>query len=400
MEIGAVGKERIVMLKILRKASAVALAAVLLCCSLCCLCSCNGENLIEPGDESTMDFVLDMGIGINLGNTLEACGDWIYEDSVEAYETAWGSPVITKDMIKIYADNGFGVVRIPVAWSNMMGKNYKISDAYMKRVKQITDWVVDCGMKAIVNIHWDGGWFAGFSTDEDKCMEKYERVWEQICEGFKDYSYDVMFESLNEEGCWEDMWNRYSGSDVGKKEAFDLLGRINQKFVDVVRASGGNNPYRHLLIAGYGTDPTLTCDELYVLPEDPAERYAVSIHYYNPPTFCVIEEDVSWGKAISEWGSEEDYKDLEANMDMIYERFIKNGIPVIMGEYGCTKGNKTHEAVIEFMSAACEAMYVRGICPVAWDTHNHFIDRNTGELYDEELFEKLRDVKKLERKVK
>ena len=48
------------------------------------------------GERSTMDFVLDMGMGWNLGNTLEACGDWINGNTVTHFETAWGSPVITK----------------------------------------------------------------------------------------------------------------------------------------------------------------------------------------------------------------------------------------------------------------------------------------------------------------
>ncbi|MCD7847024.1 MAG: cellulase family glycosylhydrolase [Oscillospiraceae bacterium] len=346
---------------------------------------------------STMDFVLSMGIGINLGNTMEATNS--NGTTVRSFETAWGSPVITKDIIQGYADAGFGVIRIPVAWSNMMDDNYNIDEAYIERVQQIVDWVLECGMKAIVNIHWDGGWWDGFSTDKNECMKKYKSIWTQISEAFKDYSLDLMFESMNEEGCWDDIWNRYGSSTSGKKKAYELLGEINQTFVDVVRESGGNNELRHLLIAGYATDPDLTCDEMFVLPDDPANRYAISIHYYAPSTFTVISEDASWGKAQSTWGTTSDYKYLNKIMDMIYDTYVANGIPVIIGEYGCTTSNKTDETVREYLTAVCEAAYTRGMCPILWDTPGGFYNRKTCEFTDSELLEEFMEIAAMNRAV-
>lgn len=346
---------------------------------------------------STMDFVLSMGIGINLGNTMEAINS--NGKTVKSFETAWGSPVITKDIIQGYADAGFGVIRIPVAWSNMMDDNYNIDSDYIDRVQEIVDWVLECGMKAIINIHWDGGWFENFSTDKDECMKKYKSIWTQVSEAFKDYSADLMFESLNEEGCWNDIWNRYSNSTKGKKEAYALLGEINQAFVDIVRASGGNNTLRHLLIAGYATDAELTCDEMFILPDDPSGRYAISIHYYTPSTFTVISEDASWGKARSTWGTKSDYAELDKYMDMIYDTFIANGIPVIIGEYGCTTSNKTDETVREYLTAVCEAAYTRGMCPVLWDTPGGFYNRNTCKFTDTELLEEFMEIAAMDRAV-
>lgn len=360
----------------------IMISAVILALSLC---SC-GAGKTETPESSTMEYVQSLGIGINLGNTFEACGSWIKGNSVSDYETAWGSPKITKRIIQGYADAGFGVVRIPVAWSNMMDENYVISDEYIDRVKEVTKWVVDCGMKAIVNIHWDGGWWEQFPYDEEECMRKYEAIWTQLCEAFGDFGLEVMFEALNEEGCWDSLWNRYGwGEQPGKAEAYALLGRINQKFVDTVRASGGNNATRHLLIAGYATDVENTCDEMFVLPNDPAGRYAVSVHYYTPSTFAIIEEDASWGKARSTWGTEDDYAELERLMDMLEETFIKNGIPVIVGEYGCAQGNKTPEMVRLYVTSVCQAVYQRGMCPVLWDTTGSFYDRAACEFFDSEL---------------
>ena len=192
--------------------------------------SCSkGESMREI---TTMELVRDMGLGINLGNTLESCGSWISKDNgVSGYETAWGSPIITREIIKGYADCGFGVLRIPVAWSNLMEEDYTIHPDYMARVKQITDWTLDSGMYAIVNVHYDNGWFSKFPTEKEECMKKYTRIWEQITEEFKDYPDTLMFESLNEEGGWESMWSRWSGSTDGKADSFNLLNEIDRKSV-------------------------------------------------------------------------------------------------------------------------------------------------------------------------
>ncbi len=342
-------------------------------------------------DMTTMEIVQDMGLGINLGNTFESCGDWIDSSSVTNYETGWGSPVITQEMIQGYVDCGFGVLRIPVAWSNMMGDNYTINDEYLARVTEVVDWAMDAGLYVILNIHWDMGWWDDFPTDYDTCMEKYTRIWEQLCAAYKDYDDHLIFESLNEEGCWDSLWNHYGGDD-GKEEAYALLNDINQTFVDLVRKSGGNNKKRHLLIAGYATDVTLTCDELFEMPKDSANHLAVSVHYYTPSTFCILEEDASWGKAVTEWGSAADLEELEYYMDMLQTTFIDNGIPVIMGEYGVSTGNKTDEMVNYYLTTVCESMYEHGICPVLWSTTGNFYDRTNCCFYSEELLEGLMAV--------
>lgn len=351
----------------------------------------------EMRDMTTMELVHDMGIGINLGNTYESCGDWIAQwgdGTPESYETAWGSPVITREMIQGYADEGFGVIRIPVAWSNMMGDNYTISSEYLAAVREVVDWSLESGMYVILNIHYDNGWFSGFSTGKDECMKKYTRIWNQLTEAFGDYDDHLMFESLNEEGCWEDIWNRWSGNNDTKKQAFDLLNEINQKFVDIVRSSGKNNAERHLLIAGYGTDIELTCDELFKMPDDPINRCAVSVHYYTPSDFAILEEDADWGKARSTWGTDADFAELEKNMNMMKTTFIDNGIPVIVGEYGCPKNNKEEESVRLFLSSVCAEAYERQLCPVLWDITGLHYNRDTCQIYDTQLKESLLSVLK------
>ncbi len=355
------------------------------------------EDSSKKPEMATAQVVADMGLGINLGNTLEACGDWIDGDTVENYETAWGSPVITEDMIAGYQETEFDSVRIPVAWSNLMADDYTISSELLDRVETVAQYVLDKNMYAIVNLHWDNGWIAGFSTDFDTCMKKYQRIWEQVTARFQDYGDHLILESMNEEGCFDDLWNRYSGSDDGKAEAYGIVNQINQKFVDLVRSSGGKNATRHLLIAGYATDVALTCDDAFQMPDDPANHCAVSVHYYTPSTFCILEEDADWGKAKSTWGSPRDYALLEDDMDKLKSHFVDKGVPVIIGEYGCSTGNKTPEVVRTFLTAVAQAAYRRDICPMLWDVTDVFYDRTSCKMKDADLEKAFQTIKETAR---
>ncbi len=349
------------------------------------------DSAFAMRDMTTQEIIDDMGLGINLGNTLEATG--INTSSVKAYETCWGSPEITPQIIEGYKNCGFGVIRIPVAWSNLINEEtYEINPDLMARVTQIVEYVLACDMYVILNIHWDGGWFENFPTDYDECMKKYTTIWTQITENFKDYGDKLMFESLNEEGCWDSVWNRWGGNDSTKQDAYDILNDMNQNFVDIVRNSGSNNPERHLLIAGYATDIELTCSDCFKMPDDPAGRCAVSVHYYTPSTFCILSEDADWGKADPEWGDEADLEQLNMLMDMVANKFTKNGIPVIIGEYGVAKENKTPEQIRNYMVTVTKAISSRDMCPVIWDITGAFYSRYYCDFIDKTLLMQLQDV--------
>lgn len=254
------------------------LTAMSMALPVLCIQQTSAEDKGPMRDMTTAEIVKDMGIGINLGNTMEACGDWILDCSsgtVRDYETAWGSPEVTKEMIQGMADEGFGVLRIPVAWSNRMKDDgtYTIDSELMARVTQIVDWTLETNMYAIINIHWNGGWVNNFPENKDESMKRFQVMWEQISDNFKDYGDHLMFESQNEEFGWEKLWNPWGGTE-GKAESYALVNEINQKFVNVIRSSGGNNPERHLLISGYNTGIDRVCDPLFKMPDDPAVRMA------------------------------------------------------------------------------------------------------------------------------
>ncbi|MCD8095351.1 MAG: cellulase family glycosylhydrolase [Ruminococcus sp.] len=337
----------------------------------------NVENL------TATEVVKDMGVGINLGNTFE---------NTYIFETGWGSPKITQEMIQGYKDSGFDSIRIPVAWSMTYSdaSTYTIDEDKMDRIKEVVEWALEADMYVIINIHWDGGWWAEeFGTDEEAAMNHYTTVWEQIAEAFKDYGDHLIFESLNEEG---GSWASYMTTD----ESYQILNDINQEFVDLVRESGGNNAYRHLLIAGYETNISETCDSRFVMPTDTVEdKLIVSVHYYSPQGFALLNEDASWAKFRSSWGDASDYAELYEALDELTTTFIDNGIPVIMGE--CGMGSritlKDDGAAREFMLAEIDAMLKLGICPVLWDiyytesdqTNDMVYNRDTCSMTDSEL---------------
>ena len=355
-------------------------------------------------NKTTAQIVRNMGIGINLGNTFEATSN--QAKTVTEFEQAWGSPVITKAMIKGIANEGFGVVRIPVAWSNMMDTGYNISSDYINRIKEVTDWAIDSGLYVIINLHWDGGWITQFPSNETESTKKYTAIWTQISSAFKNYGDAVMFESMNEEGDWQDLWNRYGGSNTvkdGKKKAYALFNKINQKFVDIVRASGGNNAKRHLLIAGYVTDIDLTVDSLFKMPTDPAKRMALSIHYYNPSSFTIIENDESWAKARATWGTDADYKELEKYMTKLKTTFVDKGIPVIIGEMGVantafkTNGvRKSRDQLTNYNLAVMRSAYYKGMCPILWDTPDarSYYNRYSYTIRDKDLKQGIQQILK------
>ncbi|MCL2637354.1 MAG: glycoside hydrolase family 5 protein [Oscillospiraceae bacterium] len=363
----------------------------------------------EMRDITTMELVRDMGLGINLGNTLEATGSWIRGTMVMQFEIAWGSPIITEEIIAGYADAGFGTMRIPVAWSNLMADDYTISDELMERVTEVVDWVLSNGMYAIVNIHWDGGWWDGFAADEAdesaEAMLRFTRFWQQISENFKDYGDKLLFESANEELGWHSIWNPWGGSAEEKAVSYEIVNRINQTFVDTVRASGGNNAARHLLIAGYHTNIDWTCDAMFIMPTDPAGRLAIKVHYYEPFGFTHLEKDESWAKARFDWGTEEDYRQLNREMDKMVTSFHDKGIPVVIGEYGMAK-EASEEEIRNYTLAVTEAMFTRGFAPVLWCVQRNagrgemlfYFDRYAIEVVDPELEAGLKEIAQMERR--
>lgn len=332
-----------------------------------------------------------MGNGINLGNTMEAYGRAHLGTDARPtqYETFWGQPVTTREMLEGMKAAGFDTLRLPVAWTNMMdfeSGDYTIDPAYLDRVEEIVGYARSAGMYVIINDHWDGGWWGMFGSasqeTRSRAMELYKSMWTQVGERFRDYSDYVIFESGNEE-----LGFRLNDTDIAQDsgtlsdgECYVQTNRINQVFVDTIRATGGNNASRFLLIAGFGTDVRGTCDSRYKMPEDTAaDKLLVSVHYYDPSGYCI-------NTSLSKWGTRQEYQAMNDTLAMM-ERFTRQGYGVVIGEYGVLiedpeRGLKENagEYVRNFLNN-CD---LYGYCPVLWDCNNLY-SRDNCALIDEEM---------------
>ena len=296
-----------------------------------------------------------MGNGINLGNTLEACDNnvGIKTNTPLSYETHWGQPKTTQAMIDGMKAAGFDTIRIPVAWmtnaTHLYEGDYTIDADYMDRVEEVVRYARKAGMYVIVNDHWDGGWYGMFGSESAEtralAMEAYKGMWQQIAERFRDYSDYLIFESANEElGTRFDENSPLYCSDsvvtyLNDDERYALTNEINQTFVDVVRATDGNNATRFLLIAGYGTNIDQTCDDRFQMPKDTAvSKLMVSVHYYDPWSYC----GASSAASATKWGKVSDYEYMDQQLAKM-TKFTEAGYGVVIGEYGalpCSDGLK------------------------------------------------------------
>ena len=330
-----------------------------------------------PDNPATI-FVRNMGIGINIGNTLDAIGT----NTWTAGETGWGNPRITRELIQAYKNYGYTTIRLPVTWAEYMGSvpNYQIAPERMDRVEEVVNWILAEGMYCILNLHHDGGesdrsWILKAADDPEGTAKQFSTVWKQIAQKFSGASGKLIFEAMNEVG-FDKLWNQWSGNTDGKNEAFRILNLLNQTFVDTVRATGSGNADRFLLISGYWTDIDQTCDPLFTMPVDTTDnRLIVSVHYYTPATFCILDKDASWGKNQIDWGkgntAEADYAELTGQFNKLKTSFLEKGVPVILGEYGVTFSNTKIEAGrTRWLTAVTQICLNYGICPVLWDTGN------------------------------
>lgn len=326
---------------------------------------------------TSQQLVEDMTFGWNLGNTLDVCqadrdGDGKINEHVEAGEkvdeTLWGNPKATKELFTSLKKNGVNAVRIPVTWRDHMDSNGNIDREWMDRVQQVVDYAYSQGMYVIINVHHDGGGDPKFGAwiieesqkDYNTFLKKYKNIWKQIAERFKNYSDYLIFESMNEVG-FDTLYNK------NKADAYNLINKINQDFVDIIRATGGNNAKRHLLIAGYYTDIERTCDSLYKMPDDKAGRCILSVHYYTPWDFCTCDIKHTWG-------TNSEVRQMETLIGKMKKNFVDKGIPVIIGEYAAS-GSDLSSCIffIEKLNKLCSDY---GIATFIWDSGSQ-VNRKT-----------------------
>ncbi|MCW3806363.1 cellulase family glycosylhydrolase [Plebeiibacterium marinum] len=302
-------------------------------------------------NEQAMEFVSNMGVGWNLGNTLDAKGD---------DETAWGNPKATKELIDAICLKGFKTLRIPVTWQYHMGSepDYLIESEWLDRVEEVVNYALDNNMYAIVNIHHDEEWIIPSYEKLNLVKGQLGKVWTQIATRFKDYDEHLIFESLNEP--------RLIGSSAewtgGTAEGRDCINQFHQANVEAIRATGGNNQERYIMVSPYAASSAQVAIDGLELPS--SSNLIVSVHNYYPYNFALASNDY-----VTEWGTEEEKQAMDAELDRVYQKFIANGVAVVMGEWGSLHHNNLDDRVQHagYFASGCVS---RGICPVWWDNGN------------------------------
>ena len=355
------------------------LLALALLCAVCGATAEGGEITVpelenppafEIPDNAAMAFLRQMGVGWNLGNTFDAWRDGGGDEmSIEAY---WCGVYTTEDMIEAVHAAGFSTIRIPVSWHNHVDADFTISPAWLDRVQQVVDWAIARDMTVILNIHHDES--PDFFYPSEACFETSERyvrrVWEQLAARFADYGEKLVFESLNEprqKGTDWEWWLDESNPDC--REAADCINRLNQVFVDTVRAAGGGNAERYLMVPGYDAAPHGALSELFVLPTDTADnRIIVSVHAYTPYSFA-LQDDGGTDSFTLATGPQT--TEIGTFMNELYERYIANGIPVVIGEFGARDKNGNTQDRVDYAAWYAFSAKARGI-PCCWWDNNVF----------------------------
>ena len=270
--------------------------------------------------ESAKDAVNNMGVGWNLGNTLDAV-NWEGTDgwnwsSPSEHEQGWGQPVTKPELMKTMKEAGIGAIRVPVTWFQEMDADGKVNDAFMKRVHEVVDYVIDNGMYCIINVHHDTGdhnlhWLVADGSVYSSVKAKYEYLWEQIATEFKDYDHHLLFESYNEMLDSKNTWNEPSD----KTDGYNAINNYAKSFVSAVRATGGNNAERNLVVNTYSASNSPAAMKALELPEE-SGHIIFQIHNYP------------------DWQSESHARELvDYLINTIKTNLMSKGAPVIVGEY-------------------------------------------------------------------
>ena len=330
------------------------------------------------------------GMGINIGNTMETPneGDW------------QNGTIITESYIKFLKAKGFNAIRLPCAydWGKLIDPaKAKINPAWLARVKEVVGWCVANDMYVMVNIHWDGGWLEHNITQAKKesVNAKQKAFWEQIATTLRDFDEHVLFASTNEPWCWD--------ADI-----MAILNSYHETFIKAVRATGGRNSNRVLVVQGPSGSSEYTSKLMNTLPHDPVpNRMMVEVHFYSPYPF-IMGQDLPDVLAAYYWGAgnhstiepernatfgEEDAVIAELGM---MKKFVDRGIPVILGEYGdyrrtaetntgTPKDPEMHKRSVEYwLTFSTKTMRANGLLPFWWEVGQVF-DRKNNVVKDQDM---------------
>ena len=355
--------------------SVITAVAIFAIAALMTMCVTQVASAAEMNGNTATELVSFIGTGWNLGNTLDAIGGG---NSLSS-ETSWGNPKTTKAMIDAVKAQGFSAVRVPVSWGNhTTGDNFTIDSKWLARVKEVVDYCIDNDMYVILNIHHDTStqYYYPSSEYKEQSVKFVTSIWTQVAKYFKDYDQKLIFETLNEPrlaGTGDEWWFDVNNPNNAVRDSISAINALNQTAVDAIRAAGGKNTDRCIMVPGYGASIDGCTTSTFKLPDDSTpNRLIVSVHAYTPYNF-----------ALNANGTAEFTNDLKNEVDYLYStiksHFIDKGVPAIIGETSASNKNNAAERVKwaqYYMGKSAEY----GVPCMLWD-NNAFNGGDRGECH-------------------
>ena len=355
--------------------SVITAVAIFAIAALMTMCVTQVASAAEMNGNTATELVSFIGTGWNLGNTLDAIGGGNSPSS----ETSWGNPKTTKAMIDAVKAQGFSAVRVPVSWGNhTTGDNFTIDSKWLARVKEVVDYCIDNDMYVILNIHHDTStqYYYPSSEYKERSVKFVNSIWTQVAKYFKDYDQKLIFETLNEPrlaGTGDEWWFDVNYPNNAVRDSISAINALNQTAVDAIRAAGGKNTDRCIMVPGYGASIDGCTTSTFKLPDDSTpNRLIVSVHAYTPYNF-----------ALNANGTAEFTNDLKNEVDYLYStiksHFIDKGVPAIIGETSASNKNNAAERVKwaqYYMGKSAEY----GVPCMLWD-NNAFNGSDKGECH-------------------
>ena len=343
-------------------------------------------------------MVNDMGIGFNLANTFDC---YIIGRKIKTpieQITLFGNNIPTKKMIANIKKYGIKTIRLPVTWTYFIDESGNIDSEWMSIIKKVVKMIIKEKMYCILNLQHDtdkGNWLG----EETNSKDKYVNLWKNIANEFKNYNDYLVFESLDD-------------IEYSYEKDFMNVFNLNDAFIQVVRNSGGKNGDRLLILAGVNKNLDLICSPEYKLPIDPSKRFAISVHYYIPEQFTIEPDDKPWTwndkgiekeiQPLTEWGDENDYKDMITNFESMKKVFLDNDIPIVIVEIGVlTEQKKNPESIIKYLyfEFSLSSTY-NGIMSCLFDNSNkklgklNYYDRENNLWYNQKVGENFKLISK------
>ena len=359
-------------MKLISKIIATSIAIALFSCSSDTTESDETTNttLSAPGigtlkNINSFDFVAQMGVGWNLGNSLDVIND---ANLFNTTKTEWGNPLPTQGMIDKVAATGFKTLRLPVSWRTNQRPTapYQIEADYLQRVKNVVDWAMANDMHVILNIHHDNEWLRPIESEKAKANERLTSTWTQIATYFEAYNEQLIFEVMNEPRIKNipEEWN--GGTESGRR----IVNEYTKTAVDAIRATGGNNSARQLMITPWaGSSINKAMDDLVVPNDDP--NIIITVHTYFPFQYALNGEGL--------WGSDAQKTALINEFENLKQKWIvREKRPLILGEWSTRTDLTPLANRMEYAKFYVEEATKRGLLTVLWDDGgNHgFLDRN------------------------